>query len=300
MVPPEKKGERLDIFLAGHPKIPSRSFAQHLIARGLVKVDGRLVHKHHRILPGEKVEIVMPPPEELELVPEEIPLKIVYEDNDLIVVSKPAGMVVHPSAGHGRGTLVHALLAHSATLSAIGGRVRPGIVHRLDKGTSGLMVIAKNDESHQSLSVQLSERKLKRSYLALVYGRVKGDQGHIDVPIGRSFRQQKMAVGGRASREAVTRFKVLERIDNYSLLEVRLETGRTHQIRVHMAYIKHPVVGDPEYGGAKVGKELGLERQFLHSSGLTLIHPRTGEVLSFEDPLPDDLQRVLTKLRGRK
>lgn len=299
VVPLEKQGQRLDIFLASHPKIPSRNFAQHLITHGLVKIDGKVVHKHHKIQGGEKIEVLIPPPTELELVPEEIPLKIIYEDDDLIVVSKPTGMVVHPSMGHDKGTLVHALLARSPLLSQIGGKLRPGIVHRLDRGTSGLMVIAKNDKSHQILSHQLQERKLKRRYLALVYGIVKEDQGYIDVPIGRSFRQRtKMAVAGHASREAVSHFKVLERLDNFSLLEVSLETGRTHQIRVHMAYIKHPVVGDPEYGGSKVGKDLGLERQFLHAAGLTLVHPRTGEELSFEDPLPEDLKRVLEKLRS--
>lgn len=294
----EQAGERLDVFLAQHPKIPSRSYAQQLITKGLVKVGGRSVHKHHKVQEGELIEVQLPPPEEERLVPEEIPLKIIYEDSDIIIISKQAGMVVHPSAGHKQGTLVHALLAHSPELKEAEDSMRPGIVHRLDKDTSGLMVVAKNLESQQKLIEQLSGRKLTRNYLALVYGRLKEEKGSVDAPIGRNFRRRtRMAIAGQGSREAVTRYRVLERFKEYSLLEVTLETGRTHQIRVHMAFIKHPIVGDPEYGGKKTGRELNLGRQFLHAYRLVLVHPKTGKELSFEDSLPEDLERVVKTLR---
>ncbi len=294
----EQAGERLDVFLAQHPQIPSRSMVQQLIAKGMVRVDGKVVHKHHKIQEGEKIEIQLPPHEEERLTPEELPLKIIYEDSDIIIISKQAGMVVHPSAGHKRGTLAHALLSHSPELGETESGLRPGIVHRLDKDTSGLMVIAKNPESKQKLIEQLSRRQLNRDYLALVYGKLKEEKGSIDAPIGRSLRHRtRMAIAGQGSREAITHYRVLERFNEYSLLEVSLETGRTHQIRVHMAFIKHPIVGDPAYGGKKVGHELNLGRQFLHAYRLSLVHPRTGKELTFEDSLPEDLEGVLERLR---
>jgi len=250
IVPNEADGERLDIYLSKHPKIPSRSYAQKLISQSLVKVDGKPAHKHHKVKTGELIMIEVPPPVEPTLIPETIPLKIVYEDDDIIVVSKPAGMVSHPSFGHNKGTLVHALLGHCSKLSHLGGKTRPGIVHRLDKDTSGLIIAAKNNSSHLSLAEQIKEKELKRTYLALVQGRVEPDQGVIEAPIGRgSVNRKKMVVGGKAGREAITYFEVLERLGDYTLLKVDLSTGRTHQIRVHLSWMRHPVVGDPQYGG---------------------------------------------------
>ncbi len=291
-------GQRLDAFLAKRRKIPSRSFAQNLISQGLVQVNGKIVTKHHRLKKGETISLTIPPPEEPKILPELIPLNIIYEDEDIIVLSKPAGMVVHPAYGHTTGTLVNALLAHTKDLSGIGGVKRPGIVHRLDKDTSGLMVVAKNDQAHLSLAKQVKKRKLRRIYLALVHGTFDIDSGTIEAPIGRSPHLRKKMMVISAGRHAVTNFKVKERFKDYTLLEVDLQTGRTHQIRVHMSYIKHPVVGDPEYGYRKARKELGLNRQFLHAHRLQFTHPGTGESISFEDKLPEDVNKVLTLLRS--
>ncbi|MEW6188871.1 MAG: RluA family pseudouridine synthase [Actinomycetota bacterium] len=292
-------GQRLDAFLAKRRKIPSRSFAQNLISQGLVQVNGKIMTKHHRLKKGETISLTIPPPDEPKILPELIPLNIIYEDEDIIVLSKPAGMVVHPAYGHTTGTLVNALLAHTKDLSGIGGVKRPGIVHRLDKDTSGLMVVAKNDQAHLSLAKQIKKRKLWRIYLALVHGTFDVDSGTIEAPIGRSPRLRKKMTVISAGRHAMTNFKVKERFKDYTLLEVDLQTGRTHQIRVHMSYIKHSVVGDPEYGYRKDRKELGLNRQFLHAHRLQFTHPRTEESISFEDKLPEDLNKVLTLLRRR-
>lgn len=296
----EDAGERLDLFLSKRSDIPSRSFAQHLISRDLVCVDGRVVGKNYHLKKGEIVSFKIPPPEEISLVPEDIPLDILYEDDDVIVLSKPAGMVVHPAHGHATGTLVNAILAHTQRLSQIGG-VRRGIVHRLDKNTSGLLVVAKNDEAHLNLARQLKRREVKRSYLVLVHGDFDVDFGTIEAYIGRSpvFRK-KMTVISRAGKKAITHFWVRERFKGYALLKVDLETGRTHQIRVHMSFIKHPVVGDPQYGRRRADRELGLKRQFLHAFRLQFTHPHTGEEMGFEDKLPEDLERVLEGLRGGK
>jgi len=297
-VGPEDAGERIDTFLAKNPDIPSRSFAQNLIEKGLVLVDGKGVDKNFRLREGQLVDVVIPPPEPTEVKPESIPLDIKYEDEDLIVLSKHAGMVVHPAYGHASGTLVNALLAHANRLSGIGGITRPGIIHRLDKDTSGLMIVAKNDEAHQALSAELKNRRIKRTYLTLVHGRFKEKEGTVDAPIGRSPKfRQKMAVMGTANREAVSHYRVLATYNDYSLVEVSLETGRTHQIRVHMKYINHPVVGDQLYGTGRSKRDLGLQRQFLHAYKLEFDHPRTGERLHFEDKLPQDLQEILDKLR---
>jgi 23S rRNA pseudouridine1911/1915/1917 synthase len=266
----------------------------------MVKVNDRAEEKAHHLKAGDKVEVYIPPIEKLELVPERIPLNILYEDNDLIVLSKSAGLVVHPSAGHPMGTLVHALLAHTGSLSRVGGVERPGIIHRLDKDTSGLMIVAKSDFSHRRLSADLKARKIKRTYWALVHGHFKvGEEGEVDAAIGRHIvARKKMAVTEFAGRHAVTRYRVLESYDDLTLLEVKPETGRTHQIRVHMAYIKHPVVGDIIYGtNRKRDRELGIKRQLLHAMELTFVHPRVGKEMTFTDKIAPDFQKILTYLR---
>lgn len=301
------EGSRLDVFLSKCSLITSRSFAQNLIDRGLVKVEGEQTSKHYRVKMGEEIIVSIPPPEIPDTAPESIALNIAYEDVDLIVISKPAGMVVHPAPGHDSGTLVNALLFHTENLSGIGGSQRPGIIHRLDKNTSGLMIVAKNDQSHSALSRQLKKRTIKRCYLALVHGIWEVDTGTIDAPIGRGFKdRKKMAIAGKASRKALTHFRVLKRFRAYTLLEVRLDTGRTHQIRVHMAYAGHPVVGDPDYGigrhtqGHLSQKELGIKRQFLHAYRLEFSHPRSGDELALEDELPQELQKVLETLETKE
>ncbi len=297
----KNKGKRLDVFLALQKEISSRSFAQRLIEEGLVRVNNDKVTKNHRLTEGEFVSLKIPPPRLLSLIPEEIPLDIFYEDKDVVVLSKPAGMVVYPAHGHPSGTLVNALLAQIKDLSGIGGVLRPGIVHRLDKNTSGLMMVAKNDKTHRILSNELKERKVKRFYLALVHGVVEVDSGTIDAPIGRSLQERKkMAVTERKSREARTTFKVKQRFRQHTLLEAKLETGRTHQIRVHMRYINHPVVGDFTYGYKKREKNLGLSRQFLHAYRLEFIHPTSGEKLAFKDKLPEELENVLRYLQDHE
>ncbi|RDV82933.1 RluA family pseudouridine synthase [Ammonifex thiophilus] len=294
----EEAGVRLDVYLARNLPENSRSYLQRLINEGYVQVGGRKVKPSYRVKSGEEIMVFLPPAEAPEVEPEPIPLEIIYEDEDLLVVNKPRGMVVHPGAGHKRGTLVNALLYHCRNLSGINGVLRPGIVHRLDKDTSGLLVVAKNDEAHLSLSAQLKERRVLKEYWALVYGEVKPAQGRIEAPIGRHPRhRQKMAVvaGGRP---AVTRYEVVEYFPGYTLLKVQPETGRTHQIRVHLHYLGHPIVGDLKYGPAR--PHLGLEGQFLHAGVLGFTHPRTGEFLRFEAPLPPELERVLAKLRAHQ
>lgn len=290
-------GLRLDSWLSERPEIPSRTFVQHLIELGLVSVNDNKVTKHYQLKLDDQVSVTIPPSREMEVLPENIPLNIIYEDGDMIVLSKPAGKVVHPAHGHHTGTLVNALLAHTKDLSGIGGVKRPGIIHRLDKDTSGLMIVAKNDFSHLALSKALKERAVKRVYLALVHGQVPVDSGVIEIPIGRSEQaRKKMAVLQRKSREAVTSFRVKKRFAKYTLLELALGTGRTHQIRVHLSFIGHPVVGDQTYGRRKTDSEFGLKRQFLHAYRLEFVHPRSGKELKFEDELPEDLQKVLDLL----
>lgn len=306
IVQKSESGIRLDVFLANRKEIPSRSFAQNLIARGLVQVDGKAVTKNYQVKEGDNVALQILPLETLDVSAEPIEINILYEDDDLMVLSKPAGMVVHPAHGQIGGTLVNALLFHTKNLSGVGGVQRPGIIHRLDKNTSGLMIVAKNDRAHIALSEQLRKREIKRTYLALVNGVWKVDSGTIDAPIGRGFKdRKKMVIAGKASRKAVTHFKVLKRFNAYTLLEVKLDTGRTHQIRVHMAYAKHPVVGDPEYGlrsnhgGRDQSKQkLKLGRQFLHAYCLEFVHPTVGKRLVFKDELPAELQNVLDLLEA--
>jgi 23S rRNA pseudouridine1911/1915/1917 synthase len=290
-------GERLDRFVARSLPELTRARARRLIDEGFVTVDDRLPAKAGAALAsGQRVRVTVPPPEPVTLEPEAIPLRIVYEDGDLLVVDKPPGMAVHPAPGHSSGTLVHAVLAHCPGLSTVGGEGRPGIVHRLDKDTSGLIIVAKNDAAHLSLARQLKERRVEKTYIALVEGRLTQREGVIDASIGRHpARRKKMAVveGGR---EARTRYRVLREIDGRSLVEVRPETGRTHQIRVHFAAIGHPVVGDPVYGrGRPAGS---LRRQFLHAQRLAFRHPRTGERLELEAPLPEDLAQALAELES--
>lgn len=294
-------GERLDTFVARQAGL-SRTRAQVLILEGAVSVDGEQVAKNHRIRPGEWVEIAVPEPRPAEPLPQDIPVDILYEDKDLAVVNKPAGMVVHPAAGHEEGTLVNALLYAIKDLSGIGGILRPGIVHRLDRYTSGLMVVAKNDSSHTKLQDLIRERELKRVYLALAHGLPSTRLGTIDAPVGRDpDDRKKMAVTADAGRPSVTHFKVVEYFSDSSLLEVELVTGRTHQIRVHLSYIGHAVVGDAEYGQmGELERELGLERQFLHAYKISFPHPITGEEVLLEQPLPHDLQSALERLGERE
>lgn len=294
----EDAGKRLDVFLAERTGI-TRSRIQALIGEGLVTASGSNVGKHHRLRPGEVVVLEVPEPDLPSPRPEDIEIVVLYQDECLAVVSKPAGMVVHPAAGHREGTLVNALLAHLDGLSGVGGALRPGIVHRLDKDTSGLMVVAKDDRTHQDMQRMLRERLLKRQYLALVHGVPPSPKGTVDAPVGRHPRDRKrMAVTSVGGKAAVTRFQVLEEFPLAALLRVDLETGRTHQIRVHMSYIGHPVVGDSVYGRVgRLEKDLGITRQFLHAYRLVFPHPRTGEKLDFEDPLPEDLADALERLR---
>ena len=270
----------------------TRSQLKNLINDGHVTVNGQAVKPKYKVQAGDKISLVKPEPQSLELTPENIPLDIVYEDDDVIVVNKPQGMVVHPAPGHPDHTLVNALLYHSP-LSTINGTFRPGIVHRIDKDTSGLLMVAKNDLAHQSLAEQLRNKTNKREYLALVYGQIKEDEGTIDAPLGRNPQDRKKQAVVKGGRHAVTHFKVMKRYDNFTLVKCILETGRTHQIRVHMKYIGHPLVGDPLYGPRKV---IGKNGQFLHAALLGFKHPRTGKEMVFEAPLPENFQKMLDKL----
>ncbi|HEX9093876.1 MAG TPA: RluA family pseudouridine synthase, partial [Coriobacteriia bacterium] len=264
---------RIDVLLAESGLLPSRALAAKLIERNCVRVNGQTVNKRYKVRGGERITVEIPPMEPSELEAEDVELDVRFEDDDMIVLSKPAGMVVHPAHGHWSGTLVNALLAHSDDLGTLSGEERPGIVHRLDKDTSGLMMVAKNDDAQRALSSAIKQRLVDRRYIALVHGRIAPDSGLVDAPIGRSTkdRQKMWVTDASGSRQAVTSFRVLERFeagavdDGYTLVECKLQTGRTHQIRVHMAFIEHPVVGDPLYGRRKVKEDLGLTRQFLHA-----------------------------------
>lgn len=289
----------------------SRSRLQKLIDAGLVTVDGNPAEHNYTVTGGEQVVIIIPPQPKPELTPEAIPLDIVFEDEHLLVVNKPPGMVTHPGAGNFAGTLVHALLHHAQSLSGASGFDRPGIVHRLDKHTSGLIVIAKSDPVHLALQDQLRDRRIKRTYYALVCGHMKEEKGMINLPIGRSIRdRKKMTVTNRNSREAVTDYRLLERYELYDLLEVHLQTGRTHQIRVHLSHLGHPVFGDPDYGGrakwhqgvVSAARQTGrqaltlLDRQALHAKKLAFVHPITKKDMAFDSNLPPDFQAVLDLL----
>jgi len=296
---PEGKEGRLDLFLAGQgePHL-SRSRAGALIQEGWVRVDGIPRKPSYRVRPGQTVEVTIPDPEPSSLLAEDIPLDVVYEDGDLLVVNKPRGLVVHPGAGNPQGTLVNAILHRCPDLGAIGDRLRPGVVHRLDKDTTGLLLVAKNQEALTSLQAQLRRRTLSRRYLAVVAGEMRGDSGRIDAPVGRHpVYRQRMAVVERG-RPAVTEWRVLRRFPRATLVEATLLTGRTHQIRVHMAYLGHPVLGDRTYGGQRAcPADLPLPAgQALHAWQLCFRHPRTGEEMWFSVPPPDDFQRLVAAL----
>ena len=295
----DKDGERLDVFLVRQQPELSRAHVQKLIASGEVLVDGRARKANFKLKAGASVSFKLPEAAPIEVKPEDIPLDILYEDEDIIVVNKSRGMVVHPAAGVDSGTLVNALLFHCHDLSGINGEIRPGIVHRLDKDTSGVMVAAKNDKAHLNLAEQIGMKTAHRSYLAVVHGNIKEEAGIIKGDIGRHPTDRKrMAIVQENGKPAVTHFKVLERFGDYTLVECRLETGRTHQIRVHMTSIGHPLVNDPKYGRCK--SPFGIKGQALHSRQLTLKHPATGEEMTFEAPLPEDMEKILAALRNRR
>ena len=280
-------GERLDRALVDEAEGLTRSAVQKLLERGMITVNGKPATKNTKLKCGDVVEMILPEPQEITAKPEHIPLDIVYEDSDLLVVNKPKGMVVHPAPGHTEGTLVNALLAHCGdSLSGINGELRPGIVHRIDKDTSGLLIVAKNDLAHHGLAEQIQVHSFTREYQAVVYGTFKQDSGTVDAPIGRDPNDRKrMTVTNQHARNAVTHYRVQTRYQGFTHLVLRLETGRTHQIRVHMAHLGHPVAGDPVYGPKKIITR--LEGQCLHAGKIGVIHPRSGAYLEFEAPLPE-------------
>jgi 23S rRNA pseudouridine1911/1915/1917 synthase len=290
-------GERLDKYVTeSAPDEISRSQVQQWIKDGYVKVNGNIEKSNYRLSAGERIELTVPETVASVIVPENIPLDIVYEDRDVIVINKSRGLVVHPAAGHSSGTLVNALMFHCHDLSGINGELRPGIVHRIDKDTSGLLMAAKNDKAHLSLSDQLKKHTVTRKYIAIIHGHLPHDQGTVDAPIGRDPRDRKLfAVNTSIGKRAVTHFRVLERFPDYTMVELQLETGRTHQIRVHLKFIGHPIVGDPVYGRTK---GVAMNGQALHAALLGFLHPTLDKYLEFEAPLPDDMNRVLDILRN--
>lgn len=292
----EKK--RIDVYLAEKIKNHSRSYLKKGIDEGWVRVNGKNVKPNYKIKARDKITVSIPPPDKPSLEPEDIPLKIIYEDEDIVVIDKPRGLVVHPAPGNYSGTLVNSLLYHTGGLSGIGGVMRPGIVHRLDKDTSGVMVVAKNDMAHMALAKQLKNKQMKKIYRALVWGQIQEDRATINAPIGRNpLKRKEMAVTTKNAKEAITHFNVLERFSEYTLLEINLETGRTHQIRVHMKFIGHPVVGDPVYSNRK--NPFAIKGQALHAYKLGFFHPRTGGFMEFTAPMPEDFTSILELLRAR-
>ena len=291
----DREGIRIDAFLAETVEQLSRSAVQQLLEKGGITVNGKAVKKNYKTHDGDEITVELPEPEPVELLPENIPLDIRYEDEDVVVINKPKGLVVHPAPGHWSGTLVNALMYHCGdSLSGINGQLRPGIVHRIDMDTSGLLIVAKNDFAHQALAEQLKDHSLSRIYEAIVVGNIRADSGTIDAPVGRHpVDRKKMTVTEKNSRPAVTHYQVVARYSGYTHLRLRLETGRTHQIRVHLAWQNHPIVGDMVYGR---GKELGLTSQCLHARSLTFRHPRTGKLVTVECELPEYFQTVLKKL----
>lgn len=300
LVLPEMEHNRIDKHISTVCEELSRSYVQRLIEQGKVLCNGKKVRTCIPVKEGDEITVMVPPPQELEVLPEQIPLDVIYEDDQLIVINKPKGMVVHPAAGNETGTLVNAVLYHAkGNLSGINGVIRPGIVHRLDKDTSGLIVVAKTNEAHLSLAEQIKNKTCKRVYVCLVRGNVREEEGRVDAPIGRNpSDRKKMCVTQKNSRSAVTHYRVLERFGEYTFLECRLETGRTHQIRVHMQHIGHPVVGDEVYGGGK--NPFGLHSQALHAVQIGFIHPVSGEQLCFSCPLPAYLETILERLRRKQ
>ncbi|MFH1347219.1 MAG: RluA family pseudouridine synthase [Candidatus Margulisiibacteriota bacterium] len=305
IIPADHEIDRLDHFLSAKKEIGlSRSQIHKLIDDGYVEVNKEAPKASYRVKAGDRITIKIPPPKKLEVIPENIPLDIVYEDQDLVVVNKPRGMVVHPAVGNYSGTLVNALLAHCKDLSGIGGVLRPGIVHRLDKDTSGLIVVAKNDFAHNALAKQFKNREVFKQYLALVHGVIQQDKGMIETKVGRHPKhRKKMAVisdfqENVVGREALTYFKVRERFDDQSLLEVTLKTGRTHQIRVHLTSIGHSIVGDMTYGHRK--EEFKVSGQLLHAAELGFIHPRSSEYMEFKRDVPEDMGMIVKRLRRKQ
>ena len=306
LVEPPDSGKRLDQYIASCISECSRSVAANLIRDGIIRVQGMVRKPGYRVKAGDEICGCIPPPIPVLFKPEPIPIEILHEDNDIIVINKQPGLVVHPAPGHHNGTLVNALLYHCPKLNGIGGSLRPGIVHRLDKDTSGVLVVAKNDRTHHHLSRQFKSRRVKKQYLALVHGKMESDSGSVSLPIGRHpLDRKKMSTSSRKSRVAETMWQIRERFDLASLIEVNLKTGRTHQIRVHCAAIKHPVIGDNVYGPRKTGKNApygknlfeSVPRQMLHAWRIVLTHPVTEEKVSFEAPIPLDMQAVITALR---
>ncbi len=297
-VSPDDAEKRLDVWLTAALKDFSRSYVEKLIQDGNAAVNGKKVKSGYKLKAGDNIEVDIPEPKPLEVKAEEIELDVIHEDEDIIVINKPRGMVVHPAAGNYTGTLVNALLRHcGGSLSDINGVIRPGIVHRIDKDTSGVLVIAKNNRSHKILSDMLKEHDINRIYIAVAEGIITADRGTVDAPIGRHpVDRKKMAVNLKNGRRAVTHFKVLERFADTTLLELRLETGRTHQIRVHMSYIGHPLVGDNVYGRKK--QKYDFEGQALHAGTLGFIHPGTGEYVEYKAKPPEEFERLIERLRN--
>ncbi|MDS1029615.1 RluA family pseudouridine synthase [Bacillota bacterium LX-D] len=296
-----EQGRRLDHYLAENIADLSRSRIQSLIAEGQVKVNEQIVKANYKLRVGDHITLKIPDPQILKVVPENIPLDILYEDDDVVVVNKSQGMVVHPAPGNYSGTLVNALLYHCKNLSGINGILRPGIVHRIDKDTSGVLVVAKNDSAHQNLAVQIKDHTVRRIYLAIVHGVIKEQTGMIDAPIGRDpADRKKITVISRNSKDAITTYEVLERFADFTFLQLKLKTGRTHQIRVHMSYVKHPVLGDPLYGPQQNKLKVSLKGQALHAAKLGFIHPSTNEYMEFSAPLPVYFADILTRLREEK
>ena len=289
----DRGGERLDVFVARRMSALTRSRVQRLIEQGQVRVQGERARASVRLAEGQAVTVDVPAPEPSEAQAEAIPLDVLYEDGDLLAINKPAGMTVHPSPGHATSTLVNAILAHSPDLSGIGGVMRPGIVHRLDRDTSGVILVAKNDAAHNALARQLKDRKVEKVYVALVEGTPAPAEGIIDAPIARDPRRRERMAVIEGGREAVTSYRVIERFNGTSLIETRPKTGRTHQIRVHVAAIGHPIVGDRVYGRASPM----VTRQFLHACQITFAHPASGEVMTIDAPLADDLVAAIDRLR---
>lgn len=296
----EDQGRRVDAWLAGAVEELTRSAAARLLEEGQVTWGGKPLAKNYKLTGTETVEVALPEPQPVDVVPQDIPLDVVYEDGDVIVVDKPKGLVVHPAPGHPDGTLVNALLYHCGeSLSGIGGELRPGIVHRIDRDTSGLIIAAKNDAAHQKLAAQLQDHTLARVYRCIVTGRLQEDSGTVDAPIGRCPTDRKKMAVVSGGRNAVTHWRVLDRYPGFTYVECRLETGRTHQIRVHMAYLGHPILGDTVYGAKKPVP--GLQGQCLHAVGLRFLHPRTGEMVELSCALPPEFEaqlRRLERLRG--
>ena len=291
----EQAGQRADVVLAQLLDI-TRSNMQKLMDDGRAVKGTKVLKSNYKLKAGDKIVVTLPEPEPLDVQPENIPLDILYEDDDVVVVNKARGMVVHPAAGNYSGTLVNALLYHCKNLSGINGVIRPGIVHRLDKDTSGIMICAKNDQAHVSLSQQIQTKTAKRSYLCVVRGNIKTDSGTIETLISRDKNdRKKMAVVKEDGRNAITDYEVLERFGKYTIVKCNLRTGRTHQIRVHMEYLGYPIVGDPKYSPMKT--PFSINGQALHSLTLDFTHPRTGEAMHFEAPLPEDMHKIVTRLR---